>query len=341
MKTLATKIYHRINDQAWIKASGKWGGYLLKAAVSIAALLYIGDRLLAENVEIWEQTLSLSLNQFYLLGITLLLMPVNLGLEASKWKLMAGRYYPDLQFFTAFQAVLAGISTGIFTPNRVGEYAGRVMYLQPGKRLESVVFMFVDRLCQMGITLWTGTVALEYLLAWYPLQIAEMIPVSVPVLWGFRYALWAFSLLGGCLLLFPQVAYQVVRRIPFQHILLQKTQDALQQIHPSFLLKILGLSLTRYCVFTFQYYLLLHAFGFEDAMLLAFQLVGLIFLVKSVIPSISLTELGIRETVAIAVLGAFAVPATTAFASTFLLYLINIILPALIGLAFVLRIRLD
>lgn len=341
MKAFAIKIYRAIGFHPWFQFSRKWGGYLLKIGVSLLALAFIGNRLLQERDSTWWQQLEFSPIQWVLLAGAACLIPLNLGLEAAKWKSMVRKYYTGLGFASACQAVLAGIATGIFTPNRVGEYAGRVMYLQPGKRLESVVFLFVDRICQMGITVWTGTLAMEYLLSNHGPLILETFPLAANWLSWFRFSMWFLSVLGVVLLFFPKAAYWVVSLFPRSHILVQKTLDALAQVNTRFLLPVLGLSLVRYLVFSSQYYLLLLAFGYEGSWLLAVHLVGLIFLIKSIIPAVSLTELGIRESVAIAVTGVFAIPAMTAFASTFLLYLFNIILPALVGLVFVLRIKLE
>ena len=96
----------------------------------------------------------------------------------------------------------------------------------------------------------------------------------------------------------------------------------------------------RYLAFSFQYYLLLIAFGYQGSLLLALAMILAVFLIKSVIPSITLTELGIRESVAMVIMGGFAVSSFTAFSSTFLLYVINIILPALVGLFFLNRLKI-
>ena len=124
-------------------------------------------------------------------------------------------------------------------------------------------------------------------------------------------------------------------------VILSRVKEALAELDRTLLLKITGLAICRYLTFTGQYYLLMLAFGYEGSFLLAIGMVWAIFFVKSVIPSISLTELGIRESIAIALMGTFAVPAVTAFTSTFVLYVFNIILPAVVGLLFVHKLKFD
>ncbi|HET9430922.1 MAG TPA: hypothetical protein VFO70_07085, partial [Chitinophagaceae bacterium] len=63
-----------------------------------------------------------------------LLMLANWSLEAIKWKISV-RPIQEISFFRSFKAVLSGISFSVSTPNRVGEYLGRVLYMDEGNRL--------------------------------------------------------------------------------------------------------------------------------------------------------------------------------------------------------------
>src|SRR5688572_25018804 len=55
---------------------------------------------------------------------TILLMFVNWSIETIKWKLAVEKIQ-RISFFTAFRAVLSGVTFSVTTPNRVGEYFGR------------------------------------------------------------------------------------------------------------------------------------------------------------------------------------------------------------------------
>jgi len=99
------------------------------------------------------------------------------------------------------------------------------------------------------------------------------------------------------------------------------------------------LSFIRYAVFSTQYWMMMVAFGLDKPAILAFALIGLIFLIKSILPSLAFSELGIRESTALFVTGLFGISAITAFGSAFVLYLINIITPSLLGLIFIQRLK--
>ena len=60
--------------------------------------------------------------------ICLVLMIMNWGLEALKWQVLVKSTQP-LNFIQAFGSVLAGLATGLITPNRIGNFIGRNAYV--------------------------------------------------------------------------------------------------------------------------------------------------------------------------------------------------------------------
>ena len=64
-------------------------------------------------------------------------MPVNWGLEARKWQL-ALRPVGGIAYRNAFKAVFTGAAVASFTPNRMGEYLGRILYIREGHRTQAI-----------------------------------------------------------------------------------------------------------------------------------------------------------------------------------------------------------
>ncbi len=58
----------------------------------------------------------------------------KLGIEAIKWQI-ALRPVQSISFTRAFKAILAGTCIASFTPNRVGEYLGRMLFVDPGNKI--------------------------------------------------------------------------------------------------------------------------------------------------------------------------------------------------------------
>jgi uncharacterized membrane protein YbhN (UPF0104 family) len=98
---------------------------------------------------------------------------------------------------------------------------------------------------------------------------------------------------------------------------------------------VFGLSLLVFFIYTFQFFILLNAFekvNFRTAVLV----VPTIFFVKSLLP-ISIGDLGIREGTSVFLFGHFGISSAAAFNAPILLFVINLLLPGLAGLYFLLK----
>ena len=77
-----------------------------------------------------------------LLALVLVLMLLNWGLEATKWKFLL-RKIEIITFTKAMKSIFAGACVSIFTPNRLGEFGGRIFYLKPSNRVYGVMITFI------------------------------------------------------------------------------------------------------------------------------------------------------------------------------------------------------
>lgn len=339
-KSLAINVLRTLTLPARDSTVQRKVSLALKILITGGALVYIFFRLKNEDSSVWEAVLELDKGQLSWIFAAFLLIPLNLGLEAEKWRTMIRRFYP-ITYWNAYQAILAGLTTGIFTPNGVGAYAGRVLYLESGQRVEAAVLTFLDRMCQMLITLWMGTLALEYFLLLQQDQIAEWMARPRLYLGAIRFFMWALSMIALVFALFPRLLYRILQLKTNKGKVLSRISEALDSLNRGQVWKVLLLGLMRYGTFSFQYVCLMRAFGYDEGLMAAFVMIWTVFFVKSIIPSISVTELGIRETVAINIMGGFGVMAATAFTSTFVLYVFNIILPAILGVIFIRKLKFD
>jgi uncharacterized membrane protein YbhN (UPF0104 family) len=97
------------------------------------------------------------------------------------------------------------------------------------------------------------------------------------------------------------------------------------------LLVVLLLSAMRYAVFGLQFVLLLGCFGAGVPVWSMVLGVPLIYLIATLIPSVMLTELGVRGSVAVAVLSPLGGDAGLVLLATSVLWMINVALPASVG----------
>jgi hypothetical protein len=244
------------------------------------------------------------------------LLVVNLGIECWKWWYVVRSEYPDLGYRRSVEATLIGHAVGLLTPGRVGEYLGRVSVLKPGRRWEAGVYTVVDRLFQLSVTLLAGAVAgyTLYSPGWewgaaaggIALVLAALYPIPVRVwtrhrLFRHEYVLRSLRLLSGLTFAAGGVLF--------------------------------SLSLVRYLVFSLQYLLLLYSFGGEIAAPTGLALIATVFLLKTLAPVITLTEIGVRESIALWLMPAWGLNEAAVICATFVLFVVNILVPALAGLA--------
>lgn len=262
--------------------------------------------------------------------LPIILLPFNLGTETLKWQLLLKKVEIHISFFAAYKAVLAGLATGIFTPNRFGEYAGRALFVEAAHRPQAIAFTFVDRICQMVITLGFG--GLSLLLFW----LNEGSPIrqalntgEFPI--GWKTGIVAILILLILLVLVPKHRLKGIFSGKGIRSWIQEGIDAITAVKFPDLLKVLALASFRYLVFSFQYFFFLLVFGCTQDMILVLGLISLVFLFKSLVPFIGFSELGIRESIAVFLMGLFGIASSTAFNATLSLYLVNMIIPTLIG----------
>lgn len=312
--------------------------YSVKLIVTVSSIAYIVFSLQKEELTLRNALLSFEREHWILLITAALLLPLNLGLEALKWRQVLLSFYPALSFSKALQAVLAGISTGIFTPNRVGEYVGRILYLEAGHRVEAILLTFVNRVYHMVVALCLATFSLWYALKYYRRELSQMIQLPTSDIPYLGILLIIFCIALFLALLFLRELRHRILPSTIQNKWMLKLAVATRYLDTPTLLKLFGWSILRYLTFSLQYLILLWAFGYTGGYMQALIMIWLVFLIKSLIPFMSLAEIGLRESVALFVMGIFGLNAWTIVSATFVLYLINIIFPAFIGLWYVYKI---
>jgi Lysylphosphatidylglycerol synthase TM region len=272
------------------------------------------------------------------LWLVIALMPLNWGIEARKWQI-ALRSIGGIPFKDAFRAILTGTTMASFTPNRMGEYLGRMLYVKRGKRADSVSLTIVCSMAQLLVTLIIGVAGIVYLR-----QVVQQSGASSPHLELVLNALLGFVLLvlASLTIIYFRLSWMVriLNKIPVagKHSAYLKV---LENFDPRSLCKILALSFGRYIVFIVQYALIFPVFGVFLGFGQVWGGMSVVFLVMAVVPTFTfLTELGLRWGASIQVLELFSTNTVGIFAASFAIWLINLIVPALIGSLLILSIKL-
>ncbi|RYY82587.1 MAG: hypothetical protein EOO15_22795 [Chitinophagaceae bacterium] len=272
-------------------------------------------------------------NVLYLVAL-LLLMLCNWGIEAVKWRMLVAPVQ-RITFLQSFKAVLSGVSFSISTPNRVGEYLGRMLYLPEGKRLKIIALTLVGSLSQVLVTLWVGFGGL--------LALREKL-IGSGLIHPVAYQFGLFGLLFLCLIL-TLLYFNVGALEKWLESVLRKASwlqlvHALQEFGMQRLSRLLLLSVVRYAVFVVQYLLAFRLFSVTVSLLPAVGAMSLVFLALAVIPSVVLLEVGIRGQVSLKLIGLFSANSLGILFTTITIWLVNLVLPALAGSILILGIKI-
>lgn len=257
--------------------------------------------------------------------LLLLLMPVNWLLEAYKWKMAIATLQP-VKLITAFKATLSGVSFSVSLPNRVGEYLGRMLYLEEENRLKAIPVTVIASLSQLILTFIAGALSMIYL---FP-AVSKTGLLSNSYCWLFL----GFVLIG---LVFLLLLYFKIGGLASQLLKIFEAKwfrywvEGLRCFDRTRLVRMLGLSTLRFGIFLLQYGCAFALFNVSLTPINLMATVSLSFLLMSVVPNFAVAELGIRGIVMVWVIGMYSTNKAGILLATLSIWLVNLILPAAVG----------
>ena len=263
---------------------------------------------------------------------------VNWGLEARKWQLLL-LPIQKISFLRAYRSVLSGLALSLNTPNRMGEYGGRILYVQEGSRIRAISLSIAGSISQLIVTLVLGCVGLAYLLFFQKAHSGPIMGLSV---FWIETLLFISSLISLLLILFFFRLSWLVRlidKIPAAAKIV-KYISVLEEFTAKLLLRLLSLSFFRYLVFVIQYILLLQVLNVEIFWVDCFWIISILFLVLAIVPSFAIADLGIRGKFSTELLNIYSSNTVGILGTTFGIWLINLFIPALAGGILILGIKL-
>jgi uncharacterized membrane protein YbhN (UPF0104 family) len=266
------------------------------------------------------------------------LMLVNWGIEARKWQVVIRKIQP-ISFFQSWKAIHAGVTMAFFTPNRVGEYVGRVLYIQEGKRMQAVPLTIVCSMAQLLVTWLAGIAGIIYL-KWHLSQSGT--EDSSQLFWMNAVLFVTIGAAVILTLLYFRLSWLVrwIEKIPKIDRFIGWIR-VLDDFNATILIRILSLSIVRYAVFIGQYYLLFSAFIVPLDMAQVFGSVSVVFLVLSIVPTITIIfELSLRWSTSIEVVQIFSINTAGILATSLAIWIINLVIPALVGSLLILGIKI-
>jgi hypothetical protein len=306
---------------------------LIKTAIVAFALWFIYGKLTSNNdlkkfIVLIE---TLPINQIKIvISAVCALMLLNWSLEAVKWRRLIYPIEP-ITLWKAIESVFCGLTWAVFTPNRIGEYGGRVFFMSPKRRIVGVVAMAVGTIGQMVITNVVGAIALS--LFFYSFDIIDyrlcLAGFGIAAVFSLFFLLFYFNIkwLNTILL-----SVKYTRKY-------KKFYTVLARYKRIELLKILLLCLARYVVFSSEYFIMFTWLIPGLHYIHIIMLVSIFFFVQSSLPSLDLLDVGIRSVTALFFFKFVTNQSTAVVACIASIWFINIIIPAILGSYFVFKLN--
>jgi len=265
--------------------------------------------------------------------IAFLLLPLNLGLQFFKWKILSKEYFGIDDKNKVWLSLFYGISGGIFTPMKSGEYFARALPYKNVKVLDVILATIVDKFIPIFFAILIGG-------TFFIIFLKNLIGFSAESAFGFIILYKIIVLVPLFLLLGSSSISQkirkwlktkryfesIIKRVAFVKILSSKT-----------LLTIIVISLLYHLTFTTQMSILLIAFSGESNFMMFFFIANLIIFAQIVIPPIALGEVGVREGAAVYFLQNLGFIGAVGFNAAISLFFINLLIPSIIGLTLLLK----
>ncbi len=277
--------------------------HILEWIVAIGALAWLVWKIAVydDYVSLWMSLRMMGWREWCALSVAVALMPVNMGIEAWKWRTLV-----PMPFSEAQKQVYYSKLAGLITPWRLGEYPARGVLMEvQSDKVQTAQDIWAKVLSMGAVGSATMTAAI-------------VIAGAV----GLAFSPAALDYLGGSYLYSLAVVLGV---LAVAYALMPKALAKYAEVNQSLLLVTTTQSLLRLACWCIQLALVLWALGAFQLSTFNFQLLPIYYLLVTVTPNVPVAEVGIRGAWAIVVFGSM----NAAFAGV-LLWAINTLLPCLV-----------
>ncbi len=295
---------------------------LIKLLIVGGAFYFIYNQLANNDKLDWVQFTVLFKKNQSVVGIAfiLLLSVLNRYFEILKWKNLVSHIQP-ITVGESTKQVLAALTAGVFTPNGVGEYAGKVLYFSKQNAKKIVFLNLICNGIQMVLTIVFGLFGLLYFNA--------LFQIITPKTVGFLFGILILFLLF--LFFFKKITvkgYSIER-------LIHKINAIPKAIHQ----RNIFLGCCRYLVFSHQYYFLFLAFDVDLPYFTLMAAVTSVYFLASSLPSFQFLEFAVKGSVALFFFGVLGVNEWIIIFVSTLMWFLNVVIPVVIGSYYVLNFK--
>ncbi len=308
----------------------KWLNIIIKALVLAgASWAFYKQTLAKENIsDLWQMFKEQLFNgDLYWLVFAFLLLPITYIFEAKKWQLAIKKIVQPT-YTQIIKSILAGTALSFWTPGQIGDYGGRLLFIDTNKKWEVALATGVGNIAQQVALITFGGIGIFY----YLLLFSDIEGLGFWVIVGF------YSLI---FLLLWFIYFKVDVMIPLLKAirLFNKKNEAalktLKSFDTSDLWTLLFLASLKLTIYSLQYYCFLRFFGIYSSFLTLYLLILADYAIQLMLPVPPFLRLILRGEVAITIWSAFSDNQIAILASSFGVFTLNVLLPSLVGIGFV------
>jgi hypothetical protein len=281
------------------------------------AFYFIYNQLANNDKLDWEKFIQLFKKNQSVAGISfiLLLSVLNRFFEILKWQNLVS-YLHEISLAEASKQVLGALTAGLFTPNGIGEYAGKALFFEKSKAKKIVFLNLICNGIQMILSIAFGTIGLWIL--GYQFWVLVLI-ISVFGFWIIGFGLKKFKIKG----------YSIEK-------LITKINEIPKAIHQ----KNIFLGICRYLVFSHQYYFLFLAFDINLPYLTMMASIASVYFLASSLPTFQFLDFAVKGSVAVYFFGILGVNEWIVVFISTLMWFLNVVLPVIIGSYYVMNYKI-
>ena len=290
--------------------------FLIKLLIVTAAFYFIYQQLANNDKLDWVKFTNLVKEKASVLGILFLLAfsVANRFIEILKWQNLVSFIKP-ISLGESTKQVLGALTAGIFTPNGLGEYAGKALYFDKKKTKKIIFLNLICNGIQMILTIIFGTIGLLIIGYWK----------------------WAIAIVG--ISFFLLLASFLSKNIKIKGYSIQKLVHKINEIPKRIHAKNNLLALCRYLVFSHQYYFLFLAFDVDLPYLTMMATIATVYFLASSLPSFQFLDFAVKGSVAVFFFGKLGVNEWIVIFISTLMWVLNVVLPVVIGSYYVLKFK--
>nr|WP_315166721.1 hypothetical protein [uncultured Flavobacterium sp.] len=296
---------------------------LIKVLIVGGAFYFIYNQLANNDKLDWQKFIVLFQKNQSISGIIfiLLLSVLNRYFEILKWQNLVS-FLHKISVGEATKQVLGALTAGLFTPNGVGEYAGKALFFEKSNAKKIIFLNLICNGIQMILTIIFGFFGLLYFNSLYHIITTKTVLV----------------LLGILMLLF--IFLFSVKKITIKGYSLEKLIHKINEIPKSIHQKNIFLGICRYIVFSHQYYFLFLAFDVDLPYLTLLATITSVYFLASSLPTFQFLDFAVKGSVAVYFFGILGVNEWIVIFISTLMWFLNVVLPVAIGSYYVLNFKI-